>query len=514
MIAVQDWKAANEFDSTIVLLFSLEDEYPGKEEALQASKVDNVVGKGVTIHQAAVPGGRVILGPLGELNGDLDDVRNFAETARTAVSRAKSAGSTAPLLVFSRAPDTSKFPEYANALQVSVLGIFQELYVGLQAREAKGKEKVETIRKIGIYYPALPFDKLQSMLQLVWNLEAGKRLARDLGDGDPERMAPVNFADFVVASFKGSPVKVTVKSDRELLEKEYPLLMSVARGSRNVGRHLPRVIHLEYIPEGEVKETLYLVGKGVTYDTGGLDLKVGGIMAGMSRDKCGASNVAGILLLVGLLKPKNIKVVAELGVVRNTIGSESYAADEVITGHSGARVKTMNTDAEGRYVLADCLSHLRTEAIETKAPNPKFFTFATLTGHVVQSIGAYTAIIDNGPAVAIGQSVFIKKNGEMWGDASETSFIRKEDLKGITKSDPSFDVLQMSTGKGRGHQYASLFLAIASGLNKHGKDSTQPFPYSHFDIAGSAVENCDFQFGKVTASGLTAFAASYIFPNL
>ena len=76
----------------------------------------------------------------------------------------------------------------------------------------------------------------------------------------------------------------------------------MSRAADVVPRHRPAVIHLEYVPKGEVKETLFLVGKGITYDTGGADLKSGGIMAGMHRDKCGAGVVAGIFQSLHLLK--------------------------------------------------------------------------------------------------------------------------------------------------------------------------------------------------------------------
>ena len=93
-----------------------------------------------------------------------------------------------------------------------------------------------------------------------------------------------------------------------------------------------------------------LVGKGITYDTGGVDIKVGGSMAGMSRDKCGAANVAGFLKVVSLLNPKNVKVVGAMAMVRNSIGSNAYVSDEIITSRAGVRIRVVNTDAEGRMV--------------------------------------------------------------------------------------------------------------------------------------------------------------------
>ena len=80
-----------------------------------------------------------------------------------------------------------------------------------------------------------------------------------------------------------------------MFEKEYPCLAAVNRCASQVERHDGRVIWLTYEPEGPIEKTIMLVGKGVTYDTGGADIKAGGHMAGMSRDKCGAADVAGFL---------------------------------------------------------------------------------------------------------------------------------------------------------------------------------------------------------------------------
>lgn len=82
-------------------------------------------------------------------------------------------------------------------------------------------------------------------------------------------------------------------------------------------------------------------------------------MLGMSRDKCGAAAVAGFMQVVRLLQPKNIRVVAGLSMVRNSIGSNGYVADEVLTCRSGKRLRVINTDAEGRMVMADVLCKVR-----------------------------------------------------------------------------------------------------------------------------------------------------------
>lgn len=110
-------------------------------------------------------------------------------------------------------------------------------------------------------------------------------------------MTPSRVEDYVAELFHGSSVNVQVISDEETLLQEYPLFATVNRAASVIPRHRGRIIFLTYEPQnpGCVLETLLLVGKGVTYDTGGADIKIEGSMIGMSRDKCGAAACAGFM---------------------------------------------------------------------------------------------------------------------------------------------------------------------------------------------------------------------------
>ena len=172
--------------------------------------------------------------------------------------------------------------------------------------------------------------------------------------------------EYVRSTFAGTNVKIEVIQGQETFEKEYPCLAAVNRAASVIPRHDGRVIWLTYEPEGTVDRTLIMVGKGITYDTGGADIKAGGkivvlnrhfrmqshvpfypgIMAGMSRDKCGAASVAGVLKSISELKPKNVKVIGALAMVRNSVGENCYVADEIITSRAGVRIRVGNTDAE------------------------------------------------------------------------------------------------------------------------------------------------------------------------
>lgn len=210
---------------------------------------------------------------------------------------------------------------------------------------------------LGVYTTNI--DRTTQLVSQATILEEGRKVACDIGDADPERMSPLKVEQYVTSLFENSSIKIHVIKDEKQFAKEYPLFEAVNRAASVVERHKGRIIFLEYNPPSNVKETVFLVGKGVTYDTGGADVKIGGAMLGMSRDKCGAAAVAGFMKLVDLVRPKNLKVIAALSMVRNSIGSNSYVADEVITARSGTRVRVINTDAEGRMVMADVLCQVR-----------------------------------------------------------------------------------------------------------------------------------------------------------
>jgi len=454
---------------------------------------------------AGAPGGRVVLAPTGPVTRDHDDVRRYAEAAKKGVLRARDAGAHEPLVVMAPPPAD---PRHTHAARVAALGAIGSLWEPLEAREALGAS-VEPITSIGFCVLGGGFAAEDAAW--VEATEAGLRLARDLCGTEPERMSPPRFAEYCVAAFKGTGVKVSVVDAHKTLVKDYPLLSAVARASIEVERHRPCVVRLEYTPKGKVARTLLFAGKGLTYDTGGADLKVNGAMSGMSRDKGGAAAVAGFVLAAAKMGLGGVKVVAELGVVRNSIGAESFVSDEIIASHAGVRVRIGNTDAEGRLVLADLLSHLRVRA--AKEVNPRILSVATLTGHAGRAVGPYNIALDNGPARQAAVSESLGLQGDLWGDPFEVSRLRREDYEFVAPRTKADDVLSCnnlpSSGTARGHQFPMAFLAIASGLDKHGTDSKQPMCFTHVDIGGSGCEGGDWQHGRPSARPVVAFLAAF-----
>lgn len=173
-------------------------------------------------------------------------------------------------------------------------------------------------------------------------------------------MTPPNVADYVQKLFSNSKtIQMTVIDNRAKFEKEYPLFQAVNRAAATIPRHSGRIVFLEYKSPKPARKTVMLVGKGVTYDTGGADIKAGGVMAGMSRDKCGAAAVAGFMKLVHDIQPSDVNVIGVLCMVRNSVGEDCYVSDELITSRAGVRVRVGNTDAEGRMCMADALCQVR-----------------------------------------------------------------------------------------------------------------------------------------------------------
>ncbi len=475
-------------------------------EPLQAlAKVDATFASQVNLVAAGgAAGGRLVVAPTGPLGRDHDDVRAYADAACAGAARARDAGAKSILLLV-QAPPHGPF---ANATAVTALGALAGLWEPLEAREALGADHVEPVQKLGVAALGGAFG--DGAAKWVEATETGLRLARDLCGSEPERMAPLRFCTAVQQAMRGTGVKVTVQKEVKALQREYPLMMAVARASLGVPRHRPCVVRLEYAPKGRVTRTLLFAGKGVTYDTGGADLKVGGHMAGMSRDKGGAAAIAGLMLAAATLKLKGVHVVAELGLVRNSIGSDAFVTDEIVPSHAGCRVRIGNTDAEGRLVLADLLSHLRLDA--AKADHPHLLSVATLTGHAGRAVGPYNIALDNGPARATGTAEALMAAGDALGDPFEVSRLRREDFAFVQPKSRADDVLSCnnapSSATARGHQFPMAFLCLASGLHKHGSDSAVPLPFTHVDIGGSGTEGGDWQHGRPTGRPVVAMLAA------
>jgi len=440
--------------------------------------VDASVASTGCVVPVGLPCKRLVYSPTGPLDRDYDDLRRFSEAAGTGLKKAVAAGSKNPLLMVQGSMPGKGIEECQLA---GLLGALAALYVPLEMREVGEKEarKVDGMGWMGD----------NKVMEKALAIEKGRVVARDIGGSDPERMAAPRVEEYIEEVFRGTNVQVEVMKGQNFFESEYPCLAAVNRCASTVPRHDGRLIWLTYQGEGVVKKTVYLVGKGITYDTGGADIKAGGVMAGMSRDKCGAAAAAGLLKTISELAIPGVKVVAGLCMVRNSVGSNSYVADEIITSRAGVRLRVGNTDAEGRMAMVDVLCRAKEMALSD--PDPHLMTVATLTGHACLAMGDYSIIMDNGPAKAAGIALKMQEAGEKIGDMFEISTVRREDWDFVKdKSGEFVSVLQCNNAPSsrtpRGHQFPAAFMMKVAGLDKHMISSDQPLKYSHLDIAGSA----------------------------
>lgn len=217
-------------------------------------------------------------------------------------------------------------------------------------------------------------------LQLGLGLAEGANFARTLSQTPPNVATPAwMFAEAKKLTKHG--LKVTAVKGDALRREKLEGLINVGKASENE----PHLIRIEYRPANAAKtaKPIVLVGKTMTYDSGGLSIKVGGGMVGMKRDKDGGCGVMGAMLAIAkTIKPK-VPVVALLCSAENAISDEAYRPDDVLTFRNGVTVEVTNTDAEGRLVLADGLCW----ACDKEKP-AAIIDVATLTGGVVVALGS------------------------------------------------------------------------------------------------------------------------------
>ncbi len=215
----------------------------------------------------------------------------------------------------------------------------------------------------------------QSELQFLFQ---SLSLTKDLINTPPSIANPSFFEQKALEEMKGKKgVKIEILSVESLKKLSAGGILGVGQASDEK----PRFIVLEFLNGKKEEKPIAMIGKGITYDTGGLSLKPSNSMVGMKQDLSGAATVLGAFLAIVLLKvPKN--VIAVLPIAENLLSRDSYKPDDVLTMMNGKTVEVTNTDAEGRLILADALTY----AEQTYQPRA-MIDLATLTGACAYAVG-------------------------------------------------------------------------------------------------------------------------------
>jgi leucyl aminopeptidase len=286
---------------------------------------------------------------------------------------------------------------------------------------------------------------------------------RDIVNTTPEDCYPKVMAKIAKDMAEESELECIILKPKELKKEKMNTLLAVARASR----HAPRVIHLAHKPKNP-KAVITLVGKGLTYDSGGLSLKPSDFMVTMKSDKSGGSAVMGIMKAISQMNLP-VEVHGFIGAVENMIGGDAYKPDDVLVAKNGKTIEIRNTDAEGRLVLADTLCYAQQEV---KADY--IFDMATLTGASVVGVGHYTSsIMGNNDKLKDSLIKYAKISGEFATKLDFNRYLKKSISSQIA------DICNISNTRYGGAITAGQFL-------ENFIDEDHKEKWVHIDIAGPA----------------------------
>jgi leucyl aminopeptidase len=285
-------------------------------------------------------------------------------------------------------------------------------------------------------------------------LSAGVSLARDLINTPAKDMTPLDLAK-AAKPLKG--IRTRIYNEAQIRRFKMGAFLGVSQGSDNP----PALIEMHYKPSGKAKKIIALVGKGVTFDSGGYSLKPPKGMETMKDDMSGAAAVIGLMSVISQLKPQ-VEVWGIVAATENMIGARAQRPGDIVKAMNGKTIEVLNTDAEGRLTLADAIGF-----VSKKKPDYIIDT-ATLTGACLVALGdRYSAILGNDPALVKELIESGKKAGEnLWELPLVEEY--KEELKS-----PIADLKNIGGGYG-GTINGALFIQEFVGNHK----------WAHIDIAG------------------------------
>lgn len=361
-------------------------------------------------------------------------------------------------------------PAEASAMAMgATLGAYTFSRYKTKGDDAKGKDKAA---KIAFHL------KSATAARNRWKGDAGVAdgvmLARDLVNEPPNILTPKEFA-IRATDLKKLGCKVEILDEKAMAKLKMWALLGVGQGSRNPSR----LAIIEWNGGKAKEKPVAFVGKGVTFDTGGISLKPGANMGDMKGDMGGAAAVAGLMHALAARKAK-VNAVGVIGLVENMPDGNAQRPGDIVTSMSGQTIEILNTDAEGRLVLADALWHCN------KKFKPKFMIdLATLTGAILVALGnEHAGLFSNddelseqlGEAgMATGEKVWRLPLGKAYDKMIDT---KNADMKNIG-------------GRHAGSITAAQFLKRFVGET----------PWAHLDIAGTAMDSPKNEISTSWASG-------------
>ncbi|PPA70011.1 leucyl aminopeptidase [Jeotgalibacillus proteolyticus] len=351
--------------------------------------------------------------------------------------------------------------------------------VALAAYEFEGYRQKRNLPEVNLetleVYSNADERELNAALEVGYVLAEGTNSARTLVNMPSNMLTAAKMADYAADMAKKYGFDSEILGLEELEELGMGALLAVNNGSDEP----PRMIVLKHQGKEEWTDVVGLVGKGITFDTGGYSIKPKDGIVGMKADMGGAAAVLGAMEIIGKLKPEQ-NVVAVIPATDNMISSKAFKPDDVITSLSGKTIEILNTDAEGRLALADGVTYAKQHGANY------IIDVATLTGGVIVALG-----LDKTGALTNNEPLF-EKVLEASAEAGEFIWqlpYTEGDRKRVRKS----PVADLNNSPGRdGH---ALFAGAFIG------EFTEGTPWVHLDIAGTATTKSAHSLGPAGATG-------------
>jgi leucyl aminopeptidase len=344
-------------------------------------------------------------------------------------------------------------------------------------KELKKEEEDEVILDIEQVTFLLQNPEIVKKEDIVTGIALGEAInnTRRLAELPSNILTPADFGEEVKQLAKKHQWGLEILDQQLLRKMEMNALLAVAQGSEN-----PPFLLVASLSHPAARKTVALVGKGVTFDSGGISLKPSKNMEEMKYDMCGAAAVLGTLQAVSLTRLP-VNVIAVMPLVENMPSGTAIRPGDIVKSYSGKTVEIINTDAEGRLILADALSY-----VEKRYTPDMIVDLATLTGAVIVALGHLAAGVlttDENMLESLQEAANI--SGEriwqlpLWDDYDELMKSRIADIRNI------------STKSGAGTITATAFL----------KKFVEKTPWAHIDIAGTAWDMPEKSYRPAGATG-------------
>jgi leucyl aminopeptidase len=362
---------------------------------------------------------------------------------------------------------------------------------GYEFNEYKSEPKKSEFKEVILASNDIDFGNLESIFNEALIVANATNFTRDIVNRAPQEINPQTLSHAAQKLANENSLECKILQEDDLAKENMGAMLAVGRASV----HGSTLIHLSYKPANP-KKVVTLVGKGLTYDSGGLSLKAATSMVTMKMDKAGACAVLGIIKAVSELK-LDIEVHAFIGAVENMVGGNAYKPDDILVSRSKTTIEVRNTDAEGRLVLADVLDYA-----QDKVKADYIFDFATLTGACMIALGQYTTGL-------MGHSHKLKHDiGRAGSDSGEmiSSLPFNRHLKKLLKSEIA-DISNTASKPYGGAITAGLF------LDRFIKDENKN-KWMHFDIAGTAYTETPWDCNVYGATGAGVRLMSNYLKNL